>query len=74
MIKTEAEKELGLPYGEGGTALADAVVVGGMYALAAVIPLWPYFFLGSRWIVRDRTWLTAPAATFTSRARPDPAR
>jgi VIT1/CCC1 family predicted Fe2+/Mn2+ transporter len=45
LIKTKAEKELGLPYGEGDTAVGDALVVGGMYALAAVIPLWPYFFL-----------------------------
>lgn len=43
LIKTKVEKELGLPYGEPETALGDAVVVGGMYALAAIIPLWPYF-------------------------------
>ena len=43
LIKTKVEKELGLPYGETETALGDAAVVGGMYALAAVIPLWPYF-------------------------------
>ena len=42
MLKTKVEKELGLPYGPTETALGDAVVVGGMYALAAVIPLWPY--------------------------------
>lgn len=46
LIKTKAEKELGLPYGDNETALGDALVVGGMYAIAAVIPLWPYFFLG----------------------------
>jgi VIT1/CCC1 family predicted Fe2+/Mn2+ transporter len=46
LLKTKAEKELGLPYGENETAAGDALVVGGMYALAAVIPLWPYFFLG----------------------------
>lgn len=45
LIKTKVEKELGLPDGETETALGDALVVGGMYALAAVIPLWPYFFL-----------------------------
>jgi len=45
LIKTKAEKELGLAYGDTETALGDALVVGGMYALAAVIPLWPYFFL-----------------------------
>ena len=46
LIKTKVEKELGLPYGDNETAFGDALVVGGMYALAAVIPLWPYFFLG----------------------------
>jgi vacuolar iron transporter family protein len=45
-LKTKVEKELGLPYGETPTALGDALVVGGMYALAAVIPLWPYFVWG----------------------------
>jgi VIT1/CCC1 family predicted Fe2+/Mn2+ transporter len=43
LLKTKVEKELGLPYGETETALGDAAVVGGMYALAAIIPLWPYF-------------------------------
>jgi VIT1/CCC1 family predicted Fe2+/Mn2+ transporter len=42
-VKTKVEKELGLPYGESETALGDALVVGGMYLLAAAIPLWPYF-------------------------------
>lgn len=42
--KTKVEKELGLPYGEPETAFGDALVTGGMYLLAAVIPLWPYFF------------------------------
>ena len=42
LLKTKVEKELGLPYGETETALGDAAVVGGMYALAAAIPLWPY--------------------------------
>jgi VIT1/CCC1 family predicted Fe2+/Mn2+ transporter len=42
LIKTKVEKELGLPYGEHETALGDAIVVGLAYALAALIPLWPY--------------------------------
>lgn len=42
--KTKVEKELGLPYGEPETALGDALLTGGMYLLAAAIPLWPYFF------------------------------
>ena len=41
--KTKVEKELGLPYGETETALGDAFATGGMYLLAAVVPLWPYF-------------------------------
>jgi VIT1/CCC1 family predicted Fe2+/Mn2+ transporter len=43
-VKTMVEKELGLSYEDTETALGDAFVVGGSYALAAVIPLWPYFF------------------------------
>ena len=43
LIKTKVEKELGLAYGESETALGDALIVGLAYALAALIPLWPYF-------------------------------
>jgi VIT1/CCC1 family predicted Fe2+/Mn2+ transporter len=43
LIKTKVEKELGLPYGETETARGDAAVVGVSYAIAALIPLWPYF-------------------------------
>ena len=43
-VKTMVEKELGLSYTEAETALGDALVVGGSYAVAAVIHLWPYFF------------------------------
>jgi len=42
--KTMVEKELGLPYDEVETAAGDALVVGGSYAVAAIVPLWPYFF------------------------------
>jgi VIT1/CCC1 family predicted Fe2+/Mn2+ transporter len=45
-VKTKVEKELGLAYGDTETAFGDALVVGGMYALAALIPLWPYFVWG----------------------------
>jgi VIT1/CCC1 family predicted Fe2+/Mn2+ transporter len=45
-VKTKVEKELGLPYGDPETAVGDALVVGGMYLLAAAIPLWPYFVWG----------------------------
>lgn len=43
MVKTKVEKELGLAYEEHATALGDAVIVGSAYAVAAAIPLWPYF-------------------------------
>jgi VIT1/CCC1 family predicted Fe2+/Mn2+ transporter len=43
-MKTMVEKELGLPYGGVETAFGDAAVVGGSYAAAAIVPLWPYFF------------------------------
>ena len=43
MIKTKVEKELGLAYEEHEGALGDALIVGGAYAIAAGIPLWPYF-------------------------------
>lgn len=44
--KTMIEKELGLSYEDTATATKDALVVGGAYALAAVVPLWPYFIWG----------------------------
>jgi vacuolar iron transporter family protein len=44
LVKTKIEKELGLPYHDTGTARGDAYVVGASYALAAIVPLWPYFF------------------------------
>lgn len=44
LLKTMVEKELGLAYGENRTEVGDAFVVGGSYALAALVPLWPYFF------------------------------
>ena len=44
LMKTKVEKELGISYGEADTESGDAAVVGLSYALAAFIPLWPYFF------------------------------
>ena len=46
LVKTKIEKELGLPFHDTETAVGDAYVVGASYAVAAVIPLWPYFFFG----------------------------
>ena len=43
LLKTKVEKELGLPFGETETAAGDALVVGASYAVAAIVPLWPYF-------------------------------
>ena len=46
LVKTKIEKELGLPFHDTETAVGDAYVVGGSYAVAAIVPLWPYFFFG----------------------------
>jgi vacuolar iron transporter family protein len=46
LVKTKIEKELGLPFHDTETAVGDAYVVGGSYAIAAIVPLWPYFFFG----------------------------
>lgn len=43
-LRTKVEKELGLSPDVGGAALGDAIVVGVTYLVAAVVPLWPYFF------------------------------
>ncbi len=43
-LRTKVQKELGLSPDSGGAALGDAVVVGGTYLVAAIVPLWPYFF------------------------------
>lgn len=41
-LRTKVQKELGLSPDAGGAAFGDALVVGGTYLGAAVIPLWPY--------------------------------
>lgn len=43
-LRTKVQKELGFSPDCGGAALGDAVVVGLTYLIAAMIPLWPYFF------------------------------
>src|SRR5512133_435610 len=40
-LRTKVEKELGLSPDVGGAALGDALVVGGTYLGAAIVPLWP---------------------------------
>jgi VIT1/CCC1 family predicted Fe2+/Mn2+ transporter len=44
LVKTKIEKELGLPFHDTETAKVDGYVVGASYAVAALVPLWPYFF------------------------------
>ena len=46
LVKTKIEKELGLPFHDTETAKGDAYVVGASYAVAAIVPLWPYVFFG----------------------------
>jgi VIT1/CCC1 family predicted Fe2+/Mn2+ transporter len=41
-LRTKVQKELGLSPDVGGAALGDALVVGGTYLGAAIVPLWPY--------------------------------
>jgi vacuolar iron transporter family protein len=45
-LRTKVEKELGLSPEVGGAAVGDGLVVGLSYVLAAIVPLWPYVFLG----------------------------
>jgi VIT1/CCC1 family predicted Fe2+/Mn2+ transporter len=44
-LRTKVQKELGFSPDSGGAALGDALTVGATYAVAAMVPLWPYFFL-----------------------------
>ena len=41
-LRTKVQKELGLSPDAGGAAFGDALVVGGTYLCAAIVPLWPY--------------------------------
>jgi VIT1/CCC1 family predicted Fe2+/Mn2+ transporter len=45
-LRTKVQKELGLSPDAGGAAFGDALVVGVTYLVAAIVPLWPYFFFG----------------------------
>lgn len=44
-LRTKIQKELGLSPDVGGAATGDALIVGGAYVAAAIVPLWPYLFL-----------------------------
>jgi VIT1/CCC1 family predicted Fe2+/Mn2+ transporter len=43
-LRTKIEKELGISADTGGAAFGDALAVGITYLVAAIVPLWPYFF------------------------------
>src|ERR671934_443995 len=45
LLKTMVEKELGLTVEEGGSALQGALILSGAFALAALVPIVPFFFL-----------------------------
>ncbi|HVR88432.1 MAG TPA: VIT1/CCC1 transporter family protein [Candidatus Limnocylindria bacterium] len=45
LLRTMVEKELGISTEEGGTPLQGALILAGAFALAAAIPLLPYFFV-----------------------------
>jgi vacuolar iron transporter family protein len=53
-VRTKVQKELGLSPDLGAAALGDAFVVGCTYLVAAIIPLWPYFFMA----VRSALWVS----------------
>jgi len=45
LLKTMVEKELGLVIEEGPGALQGALVMGGSFGLASLVPILPYLFL-----------------------------
>jgi VIT1/CCC1 family predicted Fe2+/Mn2+ transporter len=45
MLKTMAEKELGIPYEPPGSPLEDAVTMGASFVVGASVPILPYLFL-----------------------------
>jgi VIT1/CCC1 family predicted Fe2+/Mn2+ transporter len=70
-LRTKVQKELGLSPDAGGAALGDALVVGGTYLLAAIVPLWPYLPLGRTpaLVVSIACTLTALLALGIAKAR-----
>jgi VIT1/CCC1 family predicted Fe2+/Mn2+ transporter len=47
MLKTMAEKELGIPYEPVGSPLNDATTMGVSFVVGAAVPILPYLFLGT---------------------------
>ena len=45
LLKTMVEKELGLVIEEGPSAMQGAIVMGGSFGLASLVPILPYLFL-----------------------------
>ena len=45
LLKTMVEKELGLIIDEGGSPLQGALILAGAFAIAALVPIVPFFFL-----------------------------
>jgi VIT1/CCC1 family predicted Fe2+/Mn2+ transporter len=45
MLKTMAEKELGIPFEPPGSPVNDAVVMGVSFVLGAAVPILPYFWI-----------------------------
>ena len=70
-LRTKVEKELGLSPDAGGAALGDGLIVGVVYLLAAIVPLWPYvvFGLGVALPVSVACTLTALFALGTLKGR-----
>jgi VIT1/CCC1 family predicted Fe2+/Mn2+ transporter len=47
MLKTMAEKELGIPYAPPGSPLGDGATMGASFVVGAAVPVVPYLFLGT---------------------------
>ena len=47
MLKTMAEKELGIPYDPSGSPIGDAATMGASFVVGAAVPILPYLFLGT---------------------------
>lgn len=47
MLKTMAEKELGIPYEPSGSPLSDAMTMGASFVVGAAVPILPYLVLGT---------------------------
>lgn len=71
MLKTMAEKELGIAFEPPGSPVRDALVMGGSFVAGAVVPILPYAFLSATWALAASvvTTLLALFAMGTAKAR-----